>query len=188
MSESCHDCGAEPGECHKTNCDTERCPACGGQALQCLRPADDGKGMVCDNLRVWVDDSELLPWDGEWPGKKECREYGFWCKWKDRARGMAGTWVRCDKDDPEASEDLNRLVTECVWDRARRKFVLPSEKPASGELITALQKQNKELREALENMLEAFDTPISRARDNSEFAGEARREARELVKRLKGKP
>jgi len=53
------------------------------------------------------------------------------------------------------------------------------------ELITTLQKQNKELLEALENMLGAFDTPIARARDNSDFANEARREARELVERLK---
>ena len=31
----CHDCGAMPGELHKTGCDTERCAMCGGQFIAC---------------------------------------------------------------------------------------------------------------------------------------------------------
>jgi hypothetical protein len=61
------------------------------------------------------------PWSGYWPGVAECREYDFWCKW-----GESGGWIQCDRDDPDAREDLNRLVTECVWDVEKQRFVLPT--------------------------------------------------------------
>ena len=120
---TCHDCNAKPGKKHKPGCDVERCPACGGQAMQCLEGHFDKK-MVCLNTDTEVKKKELLPWTGEWPGKAECREYGFWCYWKDGA--THGSWVRCGKDHPEAREDLNRLVCECVWSREQRKFILRS--------------------------------------------------------------
>jgi len=33
--EQCHDCNAGPGKFHHANCDWERCPVCGGQAMGC---------------------------------------------------------------------------------------------------------------------------------------------------------
>lgn len=32
---NCHDCNAKVGEHHKSGCDTERCPKCGGQLISC---------------------------------------------------------------------------------------------------------------------------------------------------------
>lgn len=56
-------------------------------------------------------------WNGVWPGKEECREYGFWHI--EGQRVPAGT--------PDAREDLNRLYSgECVWDVDKQKMVLRS--------------------------------------------------------------
>jgi len=63
-----------------------------------------------------------IPWTGEWPGKKECREFGWYSKWSDN-----GGWIECNKDDPEASENLNRLYTDAVWSRKLKRFVLKEE-------------------------------------------------------------
>ena len=31
----CHDCGAKRGQYHHAGCDSEACPACGGQLIGC---------------------------------------------------------------------------------------------------------------------------------------------------------
>lgn len=99
---NCLDCGVRPGEQHLDGCDIERCPECGGQMLMC--------------------DCELtvprLPWRGEWPGKAECREFGWYAKHTPIG------WTPCDKDDPEACEDLNRLAIDAVWDKTQGRYVL----------------------------------------------------------------
>jgi hypothetical protein len=35
-------------------------------------------------------------------------------------------WIPCEKDDPGASEDLNRLRVHAVWDADKQRFVLRS--------------------------------------------------------------
>lgn len=103
LNNNCPDCNVEAGETHLEGCDVERCPECGGQLISC----------GCDT------DSELLPWTGEWPGKAECREFGWYCRWE------RNSWVRCGKDEHGASEDLNRLAIEAKWDKEQRRYVHP---------------------------------------------------------------
>ena|GEM_PF-3008169 len=106
----CHDCAVEPGQPHLDGCDVARCLATGRQRLDC----------DCGQCGKDV-------WTGEWPGLAECREYGFWCYWhgpewpdaSPRGRG----WVRCEADHPKAREDLNRLHSECRWDKSSGKWV-----------------------------------------------------------------
>jgi hypothetical protein len=107
VGRTCPDCAVNPGENHLPGCDVERCPACGGQRLSC----------DCRTRR------KPLPWSGEWPGVVECRQFG-WYSFMCPGRG----WVRCAKDHPEASEDLNRLYVDARWDAKRGRFCLPNDK------------------------------------------------------------
>ena len=100
----CPDCGTEVGQPHKGGCDVERCPECGMQRLTC--------GCITDL-------PDLL-WTGEWPGKAEAAEFGFWCKWG----GMPAGWVTCESTDSEAVPNLNRLLKECKWNKETRKWEL----------------------------------------------------------------
>jgi hypothetical protein len=65
---------------------------------------------------------DRFPWTGVWPGISECREFGWYAK---RVTGVTG-WVSCGADEPGASEDLNRLSRDAVWDRYEKRFVLPA--------------------------------------------------------------
>lgn len=96
----CPDCGVEPGNEHKDGCDVERCAACGGQAISC-----DCREAEYENL-------PRIKWEGEWHGVAECEEFG-WFALFEPYKG----WIRCTKETPGAVHDLNRLVTEGVWDR-----------------------------------------------------------------------
>jgi hypothetical protein len=106
----CPDCGTAPGELHVFGCDVERCPECGLQFISCgcFDDCDDGEDIP-----------GRLPWTGEWPDLAQCREYGLWCKRNPDGPG----WIACNKDDPGATEDLNRLVVECDWDKKACKWV-----------------------------------------------------------------
>jgi hypothetical protein len=86
---------------HMDGCDVERCPDCGHQLISC----------DCEEIT-----HDRLPWDGEWPGKKECREFDLWCRW-------GPPWIPCDRKHPDATEDLNRLDEVAKWDAAARRYV-----------------------------------------------------------------
>jgi hypothetical protein len=70
-----------------------------------------------------------VPWTGEWPGVADCQRLGLWCYEDPSGHGnpaMNYGWISCDKDHPEAREDLNRLCTDCRWDPDKKQFVLKS--------------------------------------------------------------
>lgn len=106
MKPRCPDCSANAGDLHLRGCDVERCPNCGGQYISC----------ECYDME---DRGTPLPWTGEWPGVAECREFGWYAKLVP-GRG----WVSCDKNDPAAHADLNRLDKDAAWDKAASRFVL----------------------------------------------------------------
>lgn len=97
----CPDCAAAVGEPHKGGCDIERCPECGLQRLTCC----------C------ITDLPDLPWTGEFPGVAEAKALGLWCVWDK------GHWQECDKDDPRALADINKLHTHYAWDKTTRLWV-----------------------------------------------------------------
>lgn len=106
----CPRCGAAPGTLHDDGCRMEVCPDCG----KLLYVA-----CICDHKGTGF----RIPWRGEWPGKRECREFGWWAR---RVPGVLG-WVPCGPNDPGAAEDLNRLLEEAVWDRDQQRWI-PLEK------------------------------------------------------------
>lgn len=95
LSEYCRDCAAAPGERHSDGCDVARCSECGQQLISC------------------DEHPHALPstWTGEWPGKAECREFGWYT-------------------DPDSHwgviEDLNRLYVDphVAWDKSLERFIL----------------------------------------------------------------
>jgi hypothetical protein len=116
----CPRCEAGVGEHHVEGCTVEVCPYCGGQLLMCLMSGacerQEGRGPWPPPL------DDRLPWTGEWPGSRECREFGWYAR-----RAVIG-WESCDPDDPEAVPDLNRLHVEAVWHRGKKRFVLPKKR------------------------------------------------------------
>lgn len=137
LDNSCHDCGAKPGQLHDLGCDTERCPLCGGQMLQCYsvircpscRDAFVVSVCVTDDggYPTPITNEMRLPWTGEWPGLGECREFGWYSYfdsgWSDPVTGSA--WHRCGPEHEGAGPDLNRLHgPEAEWSRDLKRFVL----------------------------------------------------------------
>jgi len=132
----CPDCGAKKGEFHNPGCDVERCPSCGGQKISCdciyefcginvdtmeeKHPDIYNNGPTDEMYEKYEKEfylSHRMPWNEDWPGAAECREYGFWT--------VGPPWKPCSKDEPGATEDLNRLVLTCRWSQAKQKFILP---------------------------------------------------------------
>lgn len=138
MTDKCPDCGVAPGQTHVPGCDVEQCPRCGGQAIGCdciykvcgMDPADLEEehpdiytnGPTGEMEAAWDREweSRRIPWSGEWPGMDECREFGWYCRENPDGNPF---WVRCEKDEPGAREDLNRLYLEGRWDVDAQRFV-----------------------------------------------------------------
>lgn len=142
MSRPCGDCGVQPGQLHQLGCDIERCPRCGGQAISCdciyevcgldpetLEQAHPGiyaNGPTAQMNETWDAEwaNRRMPWTGEYPGCAECREFGWYAK---LAPGKG--WFECGPEEPGATENLNRLYVDAVWDIERQRFVLRDTQP-----------------------------------------------------------
>ena len=97
----CPDCRVAPGEEHVDGCDVARCLHCGCQRLSC--------GCKEPGRDVWT---------GEWPMVAEAREHGWYSKFV----ALKG-WVECNANDPGASPDLYRVMSELVWDRISKRWI-----------------------------------------------------------------
>jgi hypothetical protein len=124
---NCHDCGAKPGEQHVPGCDVECCPKCGGQALSCgciyefhgidrfymeeTHPDIYKNGATDEMWDAWEEEwGDKYPrWTGEWPKKADCRRFGLYCRNIVQEDGSTKYGVPCNKEDPGAREDLNRI-------------------------------------------------------------------------------
>ncbi len=110
LKDTCWDCGVKIGEYHNENCDVERCPGCGNQLLCC--------GLECQDVSIretiWA---KRKPFSGKWPGTIECEEFNLWSYW-------GPPWIKCDKDHPKATHDLNSLYAgNYKWDIEQQRFV-----------------------------------------------------------------
>lgn len=95
--------------------------ACDGSFADIVRQLrTDGHNEMADRLayHLSIDDEDHDcghdVWTGQHPGSAECEEYGFWC--------IGPPWKRCSKETPGARHDLNRLVTECIWNRDAKRW------------------------------------------------------------------
>lgn len=136
---NCRDCGVAPGRLHSAGCDVERCALCGGQAISCSC-VYKVNGMNLDTLEednpevytngptpeMWRKfDEHIAPlggrlyWSGYWPGSQEAAALGWFSRWVE---GQG--WVQCERDDPGAGPDLNRLFTRTVWNPQTRQYTV----------------------------------------------------------------
>lgn len=103
---NCPQCGAAPGTLHENSCRWEVCPDCGKLLII---------ACICGHKATGI----RVPWQGGYPGQRECREYGWWSR---RVPGVSG-WVPCGPNDRGACTDLNRLQEEAVWDKDQQRWV-----------------------------------------------------------------
>lgn len=133
MSElkNCHDCGVKPGEQHVHGCDAELCPLCQCQLIGCgciyevneldvdelktTHPEIYMRGPTSEMYKIFDKKVEehggYLPWPGEPPGTKECRELGWYVRSVEDEDGNFVRWERCSPGDPGAMEDLTRWIS-----------------------------------------------------------------------------
>lgn len=92
---NCPRCEVQVNSPHLDGCTIGRCKEHGEQKFAC---AEDGKHSP-------------TIWKGEYPGTSEAITRGWFAK---RIEGKG--WVQCEPNDADAHPDLNRVVSELIWD------------------------------------------------------------------------
>lgn len=111
-SPACPSCHARIGELHTDQCDIAWCAAVGLQRYG-----------ACDTAHGCRTDPRLdcrTAWSGLHPGFAECRELGWYALLTPHG------WASADPGTPGAIEDLNRLMTEAVWDTRQSRYTVPT--------------------------------------------------------------
>jgi hypothetical protein len=100
---NCPGCDVSPGNNHIPGCDIETCPECGMQSIGCDCEKRTGN----------------IPWEGDGHNKITCRKLGWYATYIPNTG-----WKPCNSYSHGATEDLNRLYSEAVWDKETLQFVL----------------------------------------------------------------
>ncbi len=95
------ECAVLAGARHSNNCSIARCKEHGQQFISC-----DSNGSHTPSI-----------FKGEYPGTSEAIQRGWFVKLVE-GKG----WIECGKDDPGAKPDLNRVMTDLVWNSDLEKF------------------------------------------------------------------
>ena len=94
-------CEVPVGDRHKSFCTMARCKEHGFQLFSC--PLDDPHTPSI--------------FRGEFPGTSEAIARGWFSRF-DENKG----WVACQSDHPDAMPDLNRVMSELVWNSDSESF------------------------------------------------------------------
>ena len=90
VSDNCPPVTRNQVNCIGLGCDVEQCSICGHQLLGCEHFLVDAEKAPPDAGR--------MPWTGERPGTRECREFGWYVKQIPRGQAMS----LAPPDDPGA--------------------------------------------------------------------------------------
>ena len=101
----CPDCYVAIGGTHLAGCDISRCKIHGVQLFKCL-------------LIQESDSCGPTKFDGFFPGTLEAIERAWHVFQNDDNK-----WERCSSDHPDASPDINRVISELTWDSKLEKYV-----------------------------------------------------------------
>lgn len=109
--EPCHDCGCKVGENHQPGCDTERCPKCKGQLISCdcFRIGDNGRFDEKAYQKAGPEKWSGIMYE---EAHKYCEEHELFCY-------LDNGWVKCDRNHPQASHNLNAGVAALMMKRTK---------------------------------------------------------------------
>lgn len=123
----CGDCGVLPGLPHEHGCDVERCQITGMQWIMCGGWSDrdpcscedrngyDDEGFITHTCGQSPHDCGSEVWLGFWAMERDAVALDLWCRW-------GPGWIPCERDHPDATPDLNRLVSEGAWNPATARW------------------------------------------------------------------